>query len=305
MSVSRRLVYVNALVFIGLAMYAVEPVFPAGAEKTVSLTSFTGNSLVLIRSGRVYLFLHPSDIPKGGIALQNSDVIQTSIGVFAELRLKSGRVSISIAENSSLLVENVVKPGNILMFSLIYGRIRAIQKGKANMVIVRVNQSLVEMQKGDVNIDYTVVPGMHYKRPPMIYVSTLSGTAEFIPSIEPPFMYSPTLPGTAEFIPSIESPFMYVPTLPGTAKFIQSIEPPFMYAPTLPGTAKFIQSTEPPFMYVPTLPGTAEFIPSIAPPFVKRIKLKNKETLIFYTQKGLFQKWILDKETAKYWKTKR
>jgi hypothetical protein len=232
LSASRRLLCVKALALIGIFLYAAEPVFSAGdGEKTISITSFTGGNVILIRDGKEYLFLRPGDIPKGGVVVQDYDVIQTSAGAFAELRLKPSGLSIRIAENSSLAVENIANSGNILMLSLAYGRIRAAQKGKSrksrnsHTVIVKVKQSLVEMQNGDISIDHTIVPGMHDETPPAIYISTFSGTAEFIPSVDQP---------------------------------------------------------------------SAE-----------HIKLKKKETFIFYAHEGRFQKWVLDKETAKYWKKKR
>jgi hypothetical protein len=187
------------LAFISLALCAVEPVFSAKAEKTVSFSSFTAGNVILLRNGREYLFLHPNDMPKGGIVLQNSDVIQTSADAFVELRVKPGGISVRVAENSSLLVENITNAGNILVFSLIYGRIRIVQKRKADTAIVKVGLSLVEIRKGDVSIDYTVFPKINYKSP-VISVSTLSGTADFIPSVELPYKENVKLKKKETFI---------------------------------------------------------------------------------------------------------
>lgn len=168
-----------------------------------------------------YLFLHPNDIPKGGVTLQNYDTIQTSAGAFAELQVKPGGISVRIAENTLLIVENVVNAGDILVFSLVYGRMRVVQKGKANTVIVKTGPSVMEMRKGDISIDYIAFPSMHYKAP-VVSISALSGTADFIPSIELPY--------------------------------------------------------------------------------VERIKMKKKETFILYAGESRFERWVLDKEVANYWK---
>ncbi|MDR2097493.1 MAG: hypothetical protein LBP37_03135, partial [Spirochaetaceae bacterium] len=212
----RRGIRVKAFVIVSLALYAVQPVFPARAEKSIFIVSFTGGTVTLIREGREHRFLHPSDIPKGGIQLQEADTVQTAAGVFAELQVKPGRVSVHIAENTSLVVENIKNSGNILVFSLVYGRVRAVQKGRANTILVKAGLSIVEMQKGNVNIDNIIVPDVPYESQPVIYISTLSGTAVFIPS----FTDQPT----------------------------------------------------------------------------ERIKLNKKETFIFYTGEGRFERWIMNKD---------
>jgi hypothetical protein len=188
MSASRHRLYDKTIIFIGLFLYSFQPVLFARAGKNIAITSFTGGSITLIRNNSEYLIYNPYDIPSGGIALQSSDIIQTPPGVFVEVRLGPGKASVQIAENSSMIVENIVNFGNLLVFSFVYGRIRVVQDGKAGSIFIKTGQSLVELQNGSVSLDYTLIPGMPNKSPPVLYVSAMSGTAVFIPSVLSPFV---------------------------------------------------------------------------------------------------------------------
>jgi 3D (Asp-Asp-Asp) domain-containing protein len=156
----------------------------AQSEKMVTIVSARGGAFVLVRDNGIRQSFNPLDITTGsGITLKKSDMIQTTSSVFVELRVSPGTVSIYVAENSSLVFEDIGGASSTQVINLVYGRIRIDQQNDAETVIVKAGTSITETQKGSVNIDYIVNSSeAGYRSQPLLYVSTISGSAVLVPS---------------------------------------------------------------------------------------------------------------------------
>jgi hypothetical protein len=182
MSISpRNRLWFKAIIFAKLLLYA--GMLHAQSEKKINVISARGGPFVLVRDNGIRQSYNPLDIStSGGITLKNGDIIQAASGTSIEVRVSPGTVSIYIAENSSLIFEDIGGPSNTQVIALAYGRIRVDQQDGAETIIVKTGISITEVQKGAVNIDYIVNDEDGYRSQPLLYVSTISGSAVLVPS---------------------------------------------------------------------------------------------------------------------------
>jgi hypothetical protein len=184
MSISRRgKLWFKTIVFMELLMYAGTYTLPAQSEKRVIVASAHGGTFVLIRADGQRESYNPLNVTTGsGIEIKKSDMLQTPSGVFVEVRALPGNVSIRIAENSSLVFDDVGGSSSTQVVTLVYGRIRVDQEEQGETVIVKAGVSITEVQKGSINIDYIVNSGTSRSSQPLLYVSAISGSAVLVPS---------------------------------------------------------------------------------------------------------------------------
>jgi hypothetical protein len=197
MSISLRgKLWLKAIILVGLFLCA--GMLEAQSEKKVTIASARGGAFVLVRDNGIRQSFNPLDITTGsGIMLKKSDMLQTTSGVFVELRVSPSTVSIYAAENSSLIFEDIGGSSSTQVITLVYGRIRIDQQDDAETVIVKAGTSITETQKGSVNIDYIVNSSESgYRSQPLLYVSTMSGSAVLVPTT-----LSPT-PGRVKINPN-------------------------------------------------------------------------------------------------------
>jgi hypothetical protein len=188
MSISQRgMLWFKTIIFIELLLCAGLHILPAQSEKRISIVSARGGSFVLVRGAGLRQSYNPLDITTGnGITLKNSDMIQVTSGVVVEAQVLPGTVSLHIAENSSLIFDDIGGSSNTQVLTLVYGRIRVDQQDEAETIIVKTGASITEIQKGSVNIDYIVTSEAGYRSQPLLYVSTMSGSAVLVPSTQSP-----------------------------------------------------------------------------------------------------------------------
>jgi hypothetical protein len=156
----------------------------AQSEKKVVIVSAHGGPFVLVRDNGVRQSYNPVDVTTGnGITLKNLDMIQTTPGVFVEVRVLPGTMTVYIAESSSVVFEDIGGYSSTQVISLLYGRIRVDQQDEAETTIVKSGVSITEIQKGSINIDYIVNSSeAGYRSQPLLYVSAMSGSAVLVPS---------------------------------------------------------------------------------------------------------------------------
>ncbi|MDR3357009.1 MAG: hypothetical protein LBO04_07475 [Spirochaetaceae bacterium] len=184
MSNTRRgALWLKTIIFIELFLCA--GILHAQSEKRIAAVSSRGGSFFLMRGGGIRQSYNPSSLGDG-VTLNNSDMIQTPSGVFVEARVVPGTVSIHIAENSSLLFENIGGSSRTQVIALVYGRIRIDQEDAGETVIVKAGTSITEIQKGSVNIDYIATGEDGRRSQPVLYVSAISGSAVLVPSTQSP-----------------------------------------------------------------------------------------------------------------------
>jgi hypothetical protein len=161
------------------------PVVYAQTEEPAYVVRSTGSDFRLVRKDGSYGSYSPSYVSKSPIALKNSDYIQTSPGVFVEVMLTPGKASIIIAENTSVAFDSIENSSAHAIVSLTYGRIRISQRRSSSRIFVRASSSVTEIQNGSINMDL-VVPPESLDSQLALYVTTLAGTAVFIPSAASP-----------------------------------------------------------------------------------------------------------------------
>jgi hypothetical protein len=157
----------------------------AQTERTAVILASSGGGFTLVRGGSSRMIYTPASMPAGGVALRDSDTVQTSSGTFVEARVTPGGALIRMAENTMLSFDSISSLNNNLIIRLMYGRIRVEQESKTETIIVKSGDSMTEMQTGDINFDYIVSPDTEYKSQPVLAVSTISGAATVIPSDKP------------------------------------------------------------------------------------------------------------------------
>ncbi|MDR1363134.1 MAG: hypothetical protein LBJ35_03680 [Spirochaetaceae bacterium] len=162
----------------------------AQAERTAVILASSGGGFTIVRGGSSRMIYTPASMPAGGVALRDSDSVQTSSGTFVEARVTPGGALIRMAENTMLSFDSLSNLNNNLVIRLMYGRIRVDQESKTETIIVKSGDvksgdSTTEMQTGAINFDYIVSPDTEYKSQPVLSVSTISGVATVIPSDKP------------------------------------------------------------------------------------------------------------------------
>jgi hypothetical protein len=168
-----------------IVVSVLSPVVYAQTEEPAYIVQSTGSDFNLVRKDGSHGAYGPAYVSSSPIALKNSDYIQTPPGVFVEVMLIPGKASVIIAENTSVVFDNIENSGGHMIISLTYGRIRISQRRSSSRIFVRAGPSVTEIQNGSINMDL-VVPPESLDSQLALYVSTLSGTAVFMPSAASP-----------------------------------------------------------------------------------------------------------------------
>jgi hypothetical protein len=124
-------------------------------------------------------------IPVNGLALQNSDMIQTGPGNYVEVQLDPSGAIIKLAENTSAIFSDLGSSSRPALINLLYGRMRVVNQGISGTVSVQAGNALVDFSRGDIAFDFAVIPGSA-NRNPQFQVSILSGSAQVVPSVGSP-----------------------------------------------------------------------------------------------------------------------
>ena len=134
-------IWIKAIIFAELLLC--EGMLQAQSEKKITVTSARGVPFVLVGNNGVRQSYNPLDITTGtGITLKNGDMIQAASGVFVEVRVLPGTVSIYIAENTSLIFEDIGGSSSTQVIALVYGRIRIDQQYGGETIIVKTGISI-------------------------------------------------------------------------------------------------------------------------------------------------------------------
>jgi hypothetical protein len=97
-----------------------------------------------------------SPIPSGGISVQKKDRVQTKDGSIVELRSNPPGVIILLSDASSAVFESSGENSDYQVITLHFGRMRVINMTENQTILVRAGRSIVEIENGDVNIDYAI-----------------------------------------------------------------------------------------------------------------------------------------------------
>jgi hypothetical protein len=156
-----------------------------GASRFSGAVNSTGSdSFVVANNGRQQIY-QTGTIPANGLALQNSDMIQTGPGNYVEVQLDPSGAIIKLAENTSVIFNDLGSSNRSALVSFLYGRMRIMNQGSNGTVTVQAGNAAIEFSRGDLALDYAVIPGSA-NRHPQLQVSTLSGTAQIISSVASP-----------------------------------------------------------------------------------------------------------------------
>jgi hypothetical protein len=154
-----------------------------------------GRNFVVMNGGTM-VELGYSDIPEFGLGLKQNDTVETPTGAFMSSLLVPSNAALCVAENSSVVFAKQpnynydptysYSTGSLSSFVLQYGRVRvATQNASQNSVTVQAGNSLVIINSGDVNVDYTT-PVASYIGNLELSLYVFSGSATVIPDIALP-----------------------------------------------------------------------------------------------------------------------
>lgn len=144
------------------------------------LVSVQGSSFTIISGDQEQQFT-AQQLSGKGIFLKSSDIAQTGPGSFMDISILPGGTNIKLAENTSLVFNGPLPGNNSLAVTLVYGRI-LVKHGKiGTSIFVQTGASVTEIENGDINVDYTVLPFVQPPGRPSLLVASLSGTAILSP----------------------------------------------------------------------------------------------------------------------------
>jgi hypothetical protein len=139
----------------------------------------TGEDFTLTVQGRREMY-QSKGIAGAGLIINSGDMVQTGRESFVELQLIPSATVIKIAENTSFLFHGP-EPGRSLTVELLYGRLRVIT-GFGENLTVKAGNALVDLQQGDVSLDFVIRPGISASSTQMsLQVGVFSGNAELVP----------------------------------------------------------------------------------------------------------------------------
>ena len=133
------------------------------------------DSFVIANNGRQQNY-QTGTVPASGVAIKNADMIQTGPGNYVEAQLDPSGAMIKLAENTSVMFNDLGTSSRPAMISFLYGRMRIMNQGGGGTVTVQAGNAAIEIGRGDIALDFMVIPGSS-NRQPMLQISTLSGTA--------------------------------------------------------------------------------------------------------------------------------
>jgi hypothetical protein len=149
-----------------------------------SVNSAGSDSFVVANNGRQQTY-QTGAIPANGLALQNSDMIQTGPSNYVEVQLDPSEAIVKLAENTSVVFNDLGSANRSALLSFLYGRMRIVNPGNNGTVTIQVGNAAIEFSRGDLALDFAVIPGSSNKQP-QLQVSTLSGTAQVVSSAASP-----------------------------------------------------------------------------------------------------------------------
>jgi hypothetical protein len=180
-----RLKNYNAIVF--LLLLAASGIY----AQNLGATRFSGSvnqsgsdSFVIANNGRQQTY-QTSTIPAHGVAIQNADMIQTGPGNYVEIQLDPSGAIVKLAENTSVVFNDLGSSNRPALLSFLYGRMRIVNPDTKGTVSVQAGNALIEISRGDMALDFAVIPGSA-NRQPQLQVSTLSGVGQVVSSVASP-----------------------------------------------------------------------------------------------------------------------
>jgi hypothetical protein len=138
----------------------------------------SGEDFTLTARGRREVY-QPQGIAGAGLIVGDGDMIQTGGAGFVELQLVPSATVIKIAENTSFRFTGP-ELGRSLSLELLYGRLRIIT-GPGENLAVKAGNAVVNLQKGDVSLDFVILPGDSGSARMSLRVGVFSGDAELVP----------------------------------------------------------------------------------------------------------------------------
>jgi hypothetical protein len=149
-----------------------------------SVNSTGSDSFVIVNQGSQKLY-QTGSIPSSGLALQNADMIQTGPGNYVEVQLEPSIAMVKLAENTSVIFNDLGSASRPASLSFLYGRLRIVNLDGNGTVTIQVGNAAILFGRGDLALDFAVIPGSS-NRQPQLQISTLSGTAQVVSSVASP-----------------------------------------------------------------------------------------------------------------------
>ncbi|MDR0638763.1 MAG: FecR domain-containing protein [Spirochaetaceae bacterium] len=156
-----------------------------GATRFSGSVSQSGSdSFVVANNGRQQVY-QTNTIPASGLALQNADMIQTGPGNYVEVQLDPSGAMIKLAENTSVVFNDLGTSSRPALLSFLYGRMRIVNMGNKGTITVQAGNASIEISRGDMALDFAVIPGSANKQP-QFQASTFSGAGQIVSSVASP-----------------------------------------------------------------------------------------------------------------------
>jgi hypothetical protein len=159
--------------------------------QNLGATRFSGSvrqsgadGFVVANNGRQQVY-QTNTIPADGLALQNADMIQTGPNNYVEVQLDPSGAIIKLAENTSVIFNDLGSSSRPALLSFLYGRMRIVNSDNKGTVTIQAGNAAIEISRGDMALDFAVIPGSANKQP-QLQVSTLSGAGQVVSSVASP-----------------------------------------------------------------------------------------------------------------------
>jgi hypothetical protein len=149
-----------------------------------SVNQSGSDSFVVANNGRQQSY-QTNTIPAQGVALQNADMIQTGPGNYVEVQLDPSGAIIKLAENTSVVFNDLGSSARPALLSFLYGRMRVVNPDGKGTITVQAGNAAIELNRGDMAFDFAVIPGSA-NRQPQLQVSTFSGSGQVVSSVASP-----------------------------------------------------------------------------------------------------------------------
>ncbi|MDR1231387.1 MAG: FecR domain-containing protein [Spirochaetaceae bacterium] len=168
----------NSIIFL-LSLFAITGLCAQNrgtSPSSSSVSSAGSDSFVIASNGRQQTY-QTGTIPVNGLELQNSDMIQTGPNNYVEIQLDPSGAIVKLAENTSVIFNDLGSTNRSAMLSLLYGRMRIVNSSNGGAVTIQIGNASVEFARGDLALEFAVIPGAASTQP-QLQVSTLSGTIQ-------------------------------------------------------------------------------------------------------------------------------
>jgi hypothetical protein len=151
-----------------------------GTSRMPGQVNAGSDSFSVVNNGQRQVY-QAGAIPASGLNLKNADMIQTGPSNYVEAQLDVSGAMIKLAENTSVVFNELGTTTRPAMMTLVYGRMRVVNQSGGSLIVVQVGSASVEFSRGDLSLDFAVIPGSRSNQP-QLQVSTLAGTAYFVSS---------------------------------------------------------------------------------------------------------------------------